>query len=185
MRSRSRVRNVAQGRVNKSVGDAFEAWCEIHYARALSMGILVHPMEHNQPASKMIGGKIIYTSSGLADRTGLLASDKTIAIEEKSTDKDCLPKRRVEPKQAAYLDAIGKKGHVAILLVEFRLGMPDRFAVPWLSAPWTVKRTAESIALKDLDPAWRISEAEHCFLARFCADRVDPVSVGKRVFPRE
>lgn len=183
----TRAGNAVQGRINQSVGGALEAWAQTHFDRALSIGVLVYPIEHNEAHTKILGGNLRYVGKGIADYTGLLANDKTIGCEAKSTDKDYLPKKVVKKKQADYLDAIGRKGHVAILLVEFRVPSSSRFVIPWLSAPWKRKRTAMSIDKADLDPSWRIKEDENCFLERFCTDRVVPVQNGRggRIFPRE
>ena len=141
-----------------------------------------------------VSGRLIYAGKGIADRTGLLANGRTLAIEEKTTRSGRLAKKSVKKKQAEYLDAIARMGHVAILLVEFRLeGRPVRFAVPWEEAPWATIKSAWSLGWEDLEK-WAIApdangaDGESCFLERFCGVRLPRdrrVAAKRRVFARE
>lgn len=156
------------GREGKAAGDAFELWVSNQHLRALGIGILAH-VEHSEPHARVVGGRVQWVSSGVADFFGTLGGGKSFAAECKSTDKQRLSKAAVEPKQAAHLDAVGRAGGLALLLVEFRRnenGLPvrHRFAVPWLEIKWKVLRSAESVGIEEL-AGWEV--ANECYLKRF------------------
>lgn len=169
---------VSGGRKAQAVGDAGESYAEGQFKMALHLGILAH-YEHNQPRAKFIGGRLMYDKPGVADYTGVLdRGARTLAVEVKSTEearfyRDNL-KWGVKPKQQAHLTAVARAGGLAFLLLEFRrpsvdgprvLPVYQRFAVPWLEAPWETVRTAVSVAPERLGQ-WLI-EPGTCFLSRW------------------
>lgn len=166
--------NAAIGKKSKNVGDRFEQWIESQHELAKQHGI-VYSVVHNQPTTKFIRGRLIYTSAGASDYTGVLAGGRAFAVEAKSTDKERLPRASVKLKQAEQLDSVARAGGLALLLVEFRhvsvpaFPVPDiinaRFAIPWLEVPWKVLRSAESVGSYDLSD-WEIHS--DCYLYRFC-----------------
>ena len=161
-------RAVATGRANKGAGGAHESWVDLQHAAAKREGLLAH-VEKNEPHSRIAGGRVLYSSAGVADYTGTLAAGTvashlfssrrhlspvdgvTLATEAKSTSAARLARAEVKPKQAAHLDAVAAAGGLALLLVEFRgKSMPARYAVPWAEAPWVKLRTADSVGEDDL-----------------------------------
>jgi hypothetical protein len=179
---RDRARNSVRGRKAKSVGDAFEAEIERHHAEAMKLGILAHVV-HNEPTAEFLGGKLVYTSPGVSDYTGVLegGTATTLAVEAKSEGVELgkagyLSRKRVSDKQQIHLNAVAKAGGLALLLVEFRVqspfifGLPItfyRFAVPWLEVPWAVKKTAQSVDMSALRPEWAFATGEKCYLMRY------------------
>ena len=158
------VRNSLRGRRNKAAGDSCEAWVEAQHDMAKRLGALAHVV-HNEPHAKYIRGRLIYTSAGVADYTGILNNGTYVAIECKSTSKDALPRAAIKPMQARHLDAVAKAGGVALLLVEFRGRALSKFAIPWDKVPWTTKRTAESLSFDaELLYPWTIYPDE-CYLS--------------------
>ena len=172
-----------RGRAAKAAGDAFEAFCEGQHRGAQVLGVLVH-WAHNEPKSKVVGGRLIFAKKSGTDFSGVLAEGaRALAAEAKSTKGKTLPRKRIEKLQAEQLDAVSKVGGVAYLLVEFRLPHGFcRFAIPWLEVPWWTKRTAESLSLEDIPTKYKILPGE-CYLARGKAMPV--VSGRRRVFARD
>lgn len=168
------------GRAAKSAGAAAEAFWEAQHEMALYLGVLVH-VQHNEPATKMVHGRLIYSKKSAADFTATLSDGRTFAAESKSVIKR-LARSAIQPLQAKQLDAVSKAGGLAFLLVEFHPSgtIPSRFAIPWLEVPWRRLRSAESIGVEDvLKYAVRPNE---CYLRRGV-----PVAAGVvgRRFPRE
>lgn len=160
-------RAVATGRANKAAGSTHEFWMSLQHAEAKRAGLLAH-VEKNEPHSKIIGGRVMYSSAGVSDYTGTLAAGTrstsffvgrpqlscldgvTLAVEAKSTSAARLARAEVKPRQSEHLDAVARAGGLALLLVEFRGADPLRFAVPWAEVPWTKLRTADSVGAADL-----------------------------------
>ena len=177
MRSRREI-----GRTNQAVGSNFEIWIEGQHQKALYLGILAH-VAHNQPSTKMIGGRLIYTEAGVADYTGVLdRSGKTLAVEAKSTGDDKLYRTVISPTQIKHLDAVAKAGGLALLLVEFRTDR-KRFAIPWLEVPWTILRSSQSVTADTLSKWFIDPNPESCYLSMFYSP--GPPTSKPRVFPRE
>lgn len=188
-------RDSAVGREKQRVGAAFEAWLEAQHQVALQLGIVAHPVEHNQAQTRVVGGRLIYTAPGVADYTGVLTRGAvTLAVEAKSTKEDHLLRSAVSPKQQAYLSAVAVAGGVALLCVEFRgtrgavvgttaVVIYRRFAVPWTLVPWAVKRSVESVSM-DAIAQWEIRPGT-CYLERFHGRGPVVGAVPQRVYPRE
>lgn len=162
---RTHAQNVAVGRAKKQAGDAFEMWIEYQHQRAMCDGVLACVV-HNQPESRFVNGRVIYTERGVADYTGTFNDGygTTLAVEAKSTKDGRIYKDIVSRKQQEHLDAVTKAGGVALLLVEDRRYM-RRYAVYWKQVPWQVLRSAESLDCESLKH-WLVSE--ECYLFRFC-----------------
>lgn len=184
--------NVSIGRSAKAAGDAFEVWIETQHEIAERLGILAH-IEHNEPHSRIVGGRLIYASAGVSDYTGTLEGGLSYACEAKSTSAERFPRSKIEPKQQRHLEAVARAGGLALLLVEFRypstVSPPERFAVPWLKIRWQVRRTAESVGPNDLD-AWPITVKPgdgDCYLSKFHpgGPRSSAGSLRQRRFARE
>lgn len=180
--------NVVRGRAAKAAGNAFEAFLETQHEIAERLGILAH-IEHSEPHSKIVGGRLMYTSPGTADYFGTLdRSGLSYACEAKSTSAASFPRSNVEPKQQRHLEAVARAGGLALLLLEFR-SMSRRYALPWLQVPWKVKRTAESVSPDDIQE-WLITVVAgdgQCYLSRFHAGgpRTSAGSLRVRKFARE
>lgn len=166
---RSHVQNVAVGRAKKQAGQLFEAWLDWQHAHAIALGYLAH-VQRNEPGTRMVRGKVIYTAKAGTDYSGTLASTgKSFAAEAKSIKGSRLARSLIAPQQQAHLSAVAKAGGLALLLVEFRDGCERaRFAAPWMEIPWQRLRTAESVDARALK-AWVIGA--ECYLERFAGGR--------------
>jgi hypothetical protein len=174
----------AAGRKAKRVGDRFDVeWAGVQHEMAGMLGILVH-IEHNQPHTRMVKNRVIYTRKGVADYTGTLYGGRSFAAEFKSTDDERLMRSAIQAKQAEHLDRVAKAGGLALLLVEFRTPVRKQYAVPWLQVPWKTLRSAESLSQEDVS-TWLVP-AGKCYLDPFMPTRGPAVELGpRRVFPRE
>jgi hypothetical protein len=180
--------NVKIGRLSQAVGEHFENWIDGQHEMAMRLGILAH-VEKNEPHSKMLGGHLIHTAPGVADRTGTLEGGRSLAVECKSTSDKRLSKSAISKRQAEHLDAVGRAGGLALLLVEFRsLTAPlyRRFVVPWLEVPWKVLRSAKSLEPADIERGLMILPGT-CYLARWHAGgpRSSSHGIRQRVYARE
>lgn len=184
---KDRARNSIRGGQAQAAGSHFEAFIERHHNEGKRLGIIAH-VAHNEPRSKVIGGRLIYESAGVSDYTAVLEQGaRAAAIEAKSRKGTCLGKSEVEPLQQEHLDAVAHAGGLALLLVEFRSETPpyfNRYAIPWLLVPWKIKRTAESLEQVDIDVQWRVVETETCYLRRWHAGGPRSSIPRGRVFPR-
>lgn len=183
------------GRAAKASGDAFEDWLNTQHEKARHLGILAH-IEKTQAVAKMVHGRLMYTEKGVADYVGCLESGRYLALEAKSTKEARFAKNNVSSKQQDHLERVARAGGLALLLVEFRPdrfrdGFPgpsfgqsreDCFAVPWLEAPWEVKRTAESISANNIR-AWQVEP--ECYLKRWHAGGVPSTVVKMCHYARE
>ena len=173
----------ASGRAAKAAGDAWEAFVEAQHEAAKYLGVIVY-VQHNEPGTKFVGGRLLHTKKSGTDFFGIMADGRAFATECKSTIGR-LMRSDVQPKQVEQLDAVVKVGGEAWLLVEFRIGVEGyiRCAIPWKVAPWTKLRSADSISPDEMDPEWYIRPGV-CYLKRGVAV---PVGVGgrKRIFARE
>lgn len=163
-------RAVALGRANKAAGSTHEFWIDLQHAAAWREGLLAH-VEKNEPHSRVVSGRVLYSAAGVADYTGTLAAGTrstslfsaraplsvldgvTLAVEAKSTSAARLARAEVKPRQAEHLGAVARAGGLALLLVEFRGADPRgaaRYAVPWAEVPWAKLRTADSVGAADL-----------------------------------
>ncbi len=157
------------GRAAKAAGDQFESWLEDQHTIAMYLGIVAH-VEKNEPHSKIIHGRVMYTSPGIADWTGTLEGGRSLAVEQKSTKDNRLALSAVEPKQQKHLEAVARAGGLALLVVEFRNPplVARQFAIPWLDVPWTVARTAKSVCAGDLAKWAVLSLGEgKCYLSPY------------------
>lgn len=172
------------GRKKQASGAAFEAWIDAQHVAAKAMGLLGH-VEHNQPHSKVINARVVYTACGVADYSLLLPGGIYGAAEAKSIQGDTLLQSLIAPKQTAHLNAVAEAGGVALLLVEFRHedGRNNRYAIPWKLIPWKVKRTAPSLSEEDA-AHWLVRPGK-CYLDSFVTGRLEPVRPVMRRFPRE
>lgn len=161
----------------------FESWLEGQHVYAHRLGILAF-VEKTEPHAKMINGRLVYVSKGVADYTGCLVGGKCLAVEAKSTGDNRLMRSVVDVKQARHLDAVAVAGGLSLLLVEFKLdphkyfGTPyfSRYAVPWLDVPWMKLRTADSVSFNDVQ-SWKIIP-EMCYLSRWHAGGKSVGNVG-------
>ena len=179
--------NVLKGRANKASGAKFELWLEYQHITALQLGILAH-IEKTEPRATFVKGKLIYTAKSCADFVGVLdRCGTTIAIEAKST-KDRFYKSEVSDKQQDHLSRVAHAGGIALLAIEFRdklISMPLRFAIPWLSVPWRVAKTSESLTLEGLLKWPSIPETETCYLRQFHSIGPSSTPTKRRAFARE
>lgn len=187
----TRRRRSDVGRRSKELGDSFELWCATQHEKAMHLGILAH-VEKTQAKARVIEGRLRYEKKGIADYIGCLEPQDAIdgkcsddctatahrigrylAVEAKSTGKDYLPRAEITDLQQAHLDAVAHAGGLALLLVHYRIAHAyssfpslSTVAIPWLSVPWKVKKSAESVAAEDVIE-WRV--AEPCYLSRWHA----------------
>lgn len=160
--------HVQAGRLAKTSGDMFEAFLEAQHEKAKYWGILAHVI-HNEPKTKIIGGRLIYVARSGADYSAVLTRGaRAAAIEAKSTSDKRFYKSEVEALQQKHLDAVDQAGGLALLAVEFRTQEGyKRFAIPWRQIPWEKARTAESVQPDQLT-AWAIATmTDSCYLERF------------------
>ncbi len=173
------------GHHSKDSGQDFEDFCAEHHNEALRLGILTHWV-HNEPHWRQVGGQWIRVQAGVADVTGILHNKvaTTLATEMKKR-KNRLRRNEIEPKQAQHLDAVVRGGGLAFLLARIVVeGAEHDFAAPWQLVPWRVVKTAESVGVDELAP-WVIPKDCRCYLDKYCSVRGVPVSLAKRIFPRE
>jgi hypothetical protein len=178
----------ASGRAAQQHGASLEAWAERQHAEGMRLGLLAH-IEHNQAQARMVDGRLMYTSKGVADYTGTLCDGfgRSLAVECKSTEKSYLSKSAVSGLQQRHLDAVALAGGVSILLVELQVkGRFRRHALRWTAAPWKVKRTVESVSAEDIE-LFIVPVDEPCYLRWFSDDtHAKPGAFGRRhVFPRD
>lgn len=177
-------KRVATGRANKSAGSTWEIWLDLQHREAIRRGLLAC-VEHSQPSSRIVAGRIIYSRPGVADYFGTLAlgtrstslfssraqhpasilDGVSFAAEAKSTSSDRLARAEVKTKQAEHLDAVSRAGGLALLLIEFRTSTPVRCSVPWAEVPWKKLRTADSVGIVELTE-WVIAPGEN-YLTKF------------------
>jgi hypothetical protein len=178
--------NAAIGRTAQAVGAGLESWADAQHEFAKTVGILAH-VTHNQAQANVVGGRLIYTASGVSDYSGVLdRSGVAVAIEAKTSKANALPRANVKPKQQEHLEVVARAGGLALLLVEWRLETPPyrvRAAIPWLEVPWAVKRSAESLTMSDAEP-WVIQPST-CYLERFHPRGVPTSKRHVKVYPRD
>lgn len=143
-------------------GARFEAWVEAQHAVARSRGLLVHA-EHTQAVAKVVGGKVIYASPGVADYVLCLCGGRYAAVEAKACDGPRLYRSRIGPLQARHLDVVARGGALALLIVKSE--DLEYYAVPWLEVLWEQARSADSARVVSFEP-WRITPGA-CYLERF------------------
>ena len=180
------------GRAAKGHGQSHEAWLETHHDIALRLGIVAGEVEHTEPHTTIVHGKVIYSAPGIADYTGVLLDGRsgTLGVEAKSREERLYRhgKSGISPKQQRYLDSIVRGGGgLALLAVRFTGGSaPGDYVVPWQSVPWAVAKSAESVTAVDLS-FWKIPADCRCYLERFCDFRGTPAPgvAPRRVYARE
>lgn len=178
---------VEGGRRAKAAGSAWETWIETQHEKARHFGILAH-VEHAEPHTRVINGRVEYTEKGVADYFGTLEGGRSLATETKSTKASRFPRNEVSSKQQDHLERVARAGGLALLAIEFRVvetfgtWQRLRFAVPWLEVPWQIKRTAESVSAEDLK-GWEVHS--ECYLKRWHAGGTPSTPVKMSRYPRD
>lgn len=165
MSPRSAADRSAAGRRSKVSGKVHEGWVETQHAKAVILGIVAH-VEHNEGHTEMVGRQLKWVSPGISDYTAVLEGGRYAAIEAKALSGERFSRSSVSPLQQAHLHATAKAGGLALLVIDFKTptGLHRRFAVEWLSVPWEVARSAESVTPKLL-AGWEVRE--DCYLLRW------------------
>jgi hypothetical protein len=156
------------GRAAQHFGEMWEMWGDGQLAAGVFKGVIAH-YTHTQPVAKYINGVLTYVDSGVSDFVGMLEGGKQFVAEFKSVAEGRLYKSIVAKDQAEQLEAVARGGGLALLVGEFRddgSGQRFRFAAPWLSMPWKVARSAESVLPEDM-VKWQIGMSTECFVERW------------------
>jgi penicillin-binding protein-related factor A (putative recombinase) len=179
---------VAGGYKAKLGGMQHEGWVEAQHEKARWLGIIAH-VQHNEPKTKRIGGRLIEVAATVADHTGVLEGGRYLAVEDKSVEDRRFAKNKVTREQQEHLTAVAKAGGLALLVVDFkilveRLLTHNRAAIPWLEVPWKTVKSAEALYLEDIDLKWIII-AEDCYLRRWHNGGPRSNTFGDRIYPAE
>lgn len=174
------------GALAQAAGSSFEAWIEGQHEDAKRLGILAH-VNHNEPKTRFIRGKLEYAERTVADYTGVLCGTgaRTLAAETKSTSDTRFALNDVTAKQQEHLRAVEGEDGLALLVLEFRLGVgKHRFAIPWSKVPWKKKRSAEAVYLDELIVSdWRVHPV--CYLCRWHSGGPPRAVQQQRRYPTE
>lgn len=147
------------GHRSREAGKAFEERIENALECARQQRI-VPWFKHQHPLRTMRG--LTIEAAG-ADFVGFLAGAANVAIECKSAleHKGATRIRRswFTEEQETHLNAAHASGGLSLAALEFRdeaRGDLVGMLMPWVAVPWTTPKSAESVALEDIHPKWRI-----------------------------